>query len=88
MHDRHTMASLQVRDIPEHIHLKLLELARKENRSLAQQTITILAAGLNLVVDPKTRRKEAIREARELMSRIKIGDFPDNAKLVREDRDR
>lgn len=82
------MASLQVRDIPEHIRLKLLELSQKENRSLAQQAITVLAAGLNLVLDPKIRRQEAIKAAQDLMSRSRIGDIPDNAKLVREDRDR
>jgi len=82
------MASLQVRDLPEHIHLKLLELSRQQNRSLAQQAISVLAIGLNLVLDPKTRRKEAIESSKALHSNAKSNSFPDPVKLVREDRNR
>jgi len=82
------MASLQVRDLPEHIHLKLLELSRQENRSLAQQAISVLAVGLNLVLDPKTRRKEAIESSKALHSNSQSNSFPDPVNLVREDRNR
>jgi len=82
------MASLQVRDLPEHIHLKLLDLARQENRSLAQQAISVLAAGLSLIQDPKARRREAIVTSEALHSARDASMFPDPVKLVREDRDR
>ena len=42
------MATLQVRDVPEHIYRRLADLAEKERRSLAQQTLAVLAKGLEV----------------------------------------
>ena len=55
------MPTLQVRDVPEHIYRRLADLAEKERRSLAQQTLVILAKGLEVEIDPKARRREALR---------------------------
>jgi len=88
MHYSNKMTSLQVRDLPEHIHFKLLELSRRENRSLAQQAISVLAVGLNLVLDSKARRKEAILATEVLHSDKGSVVFPDPVHLIHVDRNR
>ena len=81
------MATLQVRDVPEHIYRQLAELAQKERRSLAQQTVAVLAKGLEVEVDPKARRRKVLEEAKRLnLGRGK--SLPDFVKLIREDRER
>jgi hypothetical protein len=81
------MALIQVRDVPEYIYRLLAEQAEKERRSLAQQTIAVLARGLQVEVDSKARRKrllEAIRSRGQTQT-VKLSD---PAKSVREDRRR
>ncbi len=51
------MATLQVRDLPEDIYIKLNMIANEENRSLAQQTIVLLKESLGLHTNNKLRRK-------------------------------
>jgi len=81
------MATLQVRDVPEHIYRRLAELAEKERRSLAQQTVAVLAKGLDVEVDPKARRRKVLEEAKRLdLGRGK--SLPDFVKMIREDRER
>lgn len=81
------MPTLQVRDVPDHIYRRLVDLAEKERRSLAQQALTIIAKGLDVEVDPKARRRAALEEAKRLkLGRGKI--LPDFVKLIREDRNR
>jgi hypothetical protein len=81
------MPLIQVRDVPEHIYRRLAEQAKTERRSLSQQTIAVLAKGLDVDVDPKERRRRALAEIKE-----KLGGrrrtLSDPAKLIREDRDR
>jgi hypothetical protein len=81
------MPTLQVRDVPEHIYRRLAELAERERRSLAQQTVAVLAKGLDVEVDPKARRRKVLEEAKQLqLGRGK--SLPDFVKLIREDRER
>lgn len=81
------MPTIQVRDVPQHIYRRLVDLAEKERRSLAQQTVAILAKGLDIEVDPKARRRKVLEEAKRLdLGRGK--SLPDFVKLIREDRDR
>ena len=81
------MATLQVRDVPEHIYRRLAELAEKERRSLAQQTVAVLAKGLDVEVDPKARRRKVLEEAKRLdLGRGK--SLPDFVKMIRQDRER
>ncbi len=54
MHHNEGMPTLQVRDVPEHIYRRLADLAEKERRSLAQQTLVVIAKGLELEIDPKS----------------------------------
>jgi len=81
------MPTLQVRDVPEHIYRRLVDLAEKERRSLAQQTVAVLAKGLDVEADPKARRRKVLEEAKRLdLGRGK--SLPDFVKLIREDRNR
>lgn len=81
------MATLQVRDVPEHIYHRLAELAERERRSLAQQTLVVLAKGLEVEIDPKARRREALRRA-SLIDRNLTKGLPSSVKMIREDRNR
>ncbi|MDP9112560.1 MAG: hypothetical protein M3O20_02630 [Acidobacteriota bacterium] len=81
------MATLQVRDVPEHIYRRLADLAEKERRSLAQQTVAVLAKGLDVEVDPKARRRKVLEEAKRLdLGRGK--SLPDFVAMIRKDRER
>jgi hypothetical protein len=81
------MPLIQLRDVPEHIYRRLSEQAKNERRSLSQQTIAVLARGLDVEVDPRERRRRVLEEIKQ-----KLGGrrrtLSDPAKLIREDRDR
>lgn len=81
------MPTLQVRDVPEHIYRRLLDDAQKERRSLAQQAVAVLAKGLDVDIDPRERRRAALRKAAEIDRNLTL-HLPDLVKLVREDRER
>ena len=80
------MPTLQVRDLPEDIYVKLTMLANEENRSIAQQTIVLLREGLGLHKNNKLRRKA-------LLEKLADKKYPDSKdidviRVIREDRDR
>ncbi len=80
------MPTLQVRDLPEDVYIKLTMLAKKENRSIAQQTLVLLKQGLALHANNQIRRQA-------LLAKISEANFSDTStldasKLIREDRDR
>lgn len=81
------MPTLQVRDLPEVVYEALKQSAERDNRSIAQQTITLLEVSLGL-------RKPSVESYREFISHIqkhpiaKASDFSNPANLIREDRDR
>lgn len=82
------MASLQVRELPEQIYLKLQEEAKKENRSLAQQAVATLAKGLNIETNPKKRREFLLKKLKETPIISNESTLLDPVKLIREDRNR
>ena len=80
------MPTLQVRDLPEDIYIKLNLVAHQENRSLAQQTIVLLRESLGLHNNNKLRRKAVLEN-------ISAKEYPNDTNLnpvdlIREDRDR
>lgn len=80
------MPTLQVRDLPEDIYIKLNMIANEENRSIAQQTIVLLKESLGLHINNKLRRKA-------LLEKLNSKKYPENTeidqvKLIREDRER
>ena len=78
---------IQVRNVPENIYNALVEQARSERRSLAQQAILVLARGLNVEADQKARRRKVI-EAIRASDHTPYVNLPDPVKLIREDRNR
>ena len=80
------MPTLQVRDLPEDIYVKLNMIAAKESRSIAQQTIVLLRESLGLHKNNKLRRKALLEE----LSQKKYPNTGkvDIVKLIREDRQR
>lgn len=81
------MPMIQLRDVPENIYDALVEQARSERRSLAQQAILTLARGLQVDIDPMARRRRVIDAIRAGDHTPYVG-LPDPAKLIREDRNR
>jgi hypothetical protein len=81
------MPLLQVRDFPADIYEEISFEAKRENRTIAQQTIVLIKKGLGEEISLKEKRQLLIEE---IMNR----DVPeaakaiDNVKLIREDRDR
>jgi hypothetical protein len=81
------MPVIQVRDVPEHIYRLLAERAEQERRSLAQQVVAVLARGLEVEIDPKTRRRALLASMRANPPARGL-KASDPAKLIREDRRR
>jgi hypothetical protein len=81
------MPLLQVRDFPADIYEEISFEAKRENRTIAQQTIVLIKKGLGEEISLKEKRRLLIEE---IMKR----DVPESAKaidpvkLIREDRDR
>ena len=81
------MPLLQVRDFPADIYEEISFEAKKQNRTIAQQTIVLIKKGLDEEISNQERR-------RRLLERINSRDIPDEAKAIdvvkwiREDRNR
>ena len=82
------MPSIQVRDLPEHIYLKLQINAKKDHRSLSQQAIVTLKKGLDIDENPKERRRILVDQILSRRILIDSDKLEDPANLIREDRDR
>jgi plasmid stability protein len=81
------MASLQIRNLPDHIHQFLSHKAAREGRSLAQQTIVELSSLEELA--RRNRRLEVIDLVRREMEETGPRELtPSPEELIREDRDR
>ena len=81
------MPLLQVRDFPADIYEEIAFEAKRQNRTIAQQTIVLIKKGLGEEISKKEQR-------RLLLERINSREIPDSVKaidhvkLIREDRDR
>lgn len=80
------MPTLQVRDLPDDLYAQLSYLAEKEHRSLAQETIALLAEGMEKKMGNKERRKKILEKIQALD--IDGNKYPDPVVLIREDRER
>jgi len=81
------VSTLQVREMPEDLYLCLAQTAKAENRSIAQQTVTIIRESLKGGAAKRNRRLAAL-EAAEALQISLPEDVPDPVVFVREDRDR
>ena len=82
------MPSLQVRELPEHIYLQLCREAEVQHRSIAQQAVAALARGLQLELDPKSRRITLFTRINAEPITLKAASPADPVQLIREDRER
>lgn len=82
------MPSLQVRELPEAIYVQLCREAQMQHRSLAQQAVAILARGLNLERDPKSRRAALLAQITTEPIKMNGVVSVDLAQIIREDRER
>jgi len=80
------MALLQVRNFPDDKYAEISRLAKKERRTIAQQTIMLIDSGLANNGGVAEKRQRAIERtmARTVPERLK---GIDSAALIREDRD-
>jgi hypothetical protein len=81
------MPILQVRQVPEELYEELSRTAEASNRSISQETVTLLKEALGWKGDRRIRRKAVLAEISG-MPKLKTGKFPDPVKLIREDRER
>jgi translation initiation factor 2 beta subunit (eIF-2beta)/eIF-5 len=81
------MPLLQVRDFPGDIYEEITFEARRQNRTIAQQTVILIKKGLGEEISNKERRRLALERtfSRNVPQNVKIADY---VKFVREDRDR
>lgn len=81
------MSLLQVRDCPADLYAELADCAKRENRSISQQTIYILKTALGSQDQNKARRRKALTELTKNTFALPDGvSTPEE--LIREDRDR
>jgi len=81
------MALLQVRDFPPDLYEELGRVAQAERRSIAQQTVVLLAEALASSEPAAARRQRALADSRrraEALPRCTL----DPVALIREDRAR
>jgi len=81
------MPLLQVRDCPEDLYKKISHYAKKQNRTIAQQVISILEKGLQLEQPNIERRKELLEKIDNRPVKSELREIDDVA-LLREDRNR
>jgi len=81
------MPLLQVRDCPEDIYKKISFWAKKQNRTIAQQVISILEKGLQLEQPNIERRNALLEKISSRVIRTEVNEIDDVA-LLREDRNR
>jgi hypothetical protein len=81
------MPLLQVRDCPEDIYKKISFFAKKQNRTIAQQVISILEKGLQ-IEQPNLERRKSLLEKINNRDAISCVNDLDDVALIREDRNR
>jgi hypothetical protein len=81
------MPLLQVRDFPEDVYEEITFEARRQNRTIAQQTIILIKKGLGEEMSNKERRRLAVERtfSRNVPYNVKAVDY---VTFVREDRGR
>ncbi|ACL68794.1 hypothetical protein [Halothermothrix orenii] len=82
------MPTLQVRNLPEHIYNKIVELAEEDRRSITQETIILLEKALEMEKQNKKHRKKLLNKIINETKSDNFDNVPDPVPLIREDRQR
>ena len=81
------MPLLQVRDFPKDIYEEIKYEARRQNRTIAQQTIVLIKKGLGEEISNQERRRRLLDETMKRFIPEEVKKV-DAVKLIREDRSR
>lgn len=76
------MADLLVRNVPEHVMLRLKDQAKRNHRSVQKEALGILESGTQLTIREWLERAAITREESESW-----GPLADSTEFIREDRD-
>jgi len=81
------MSLLQVRNCPEDLYKKVALVAKRQNRTIAQQVVVLLEQGLGQEKPNRERRKQVLDtiENHHITDKAKALDA---VAMIREDRDR
>jgi hypothetical protein len=82
------MPSLQIRDLPGPIYRMLVERAREERRTLAQEATVLLSEALAVSESPRARRQKILAELGRRRKKVDFAQSATPERLIREDRDR
>ncbi len=82
------MPTLQVRNVPENIYRRIVNLAELERRSIAQETLSLLESALNMDNNNKSHREKLINCILHENKNTYSVNVPDPVPLIREDRER
>lgn len=80
------MPILQVHDLPDEIYSQIYLLAKKEHRTIRQQTILMLQDSIDKRIGNKSKRQLVLKKMEDL--NIEADQLPDPVALLREDRER
>jgi hypothetical protein len=83
-----SMPALQIRDFPVALHRMLIERARLERRTIAQQATVLLAEALTAAQSPKERRSAVLAGIVTSRRRFDFKRITPPEKLIRADRNR
>ena len=81
------MATLRIHDLPESIHLRLAERARREHRTISQEATVLLARALDLSRGNVERRRSVLKGLRAQPLLAAPAHLRPPEELVREDRE-
>jgi plasmid stability protein len=81
------MPSLQIRNLPASVHRLLVERARQERRTIAQQATTLLMEAL-AVSPPLERRRAVLADLSRTRKRFDFTRITPPEELIRADRNR
>ena len=81
------MPALQIRDLPASLHSLLVERARRERRTIAQQATVLLAEAL-AASPPQERRRAVLAELARGRKRFDFARITPPEDLIRMDRSR
>lgn len=82
------MPTLQVRNVPEHIYKRIVQLAELDRRSIAQETLSLLEDALGINKSYKTYREKLIDCILKENEKNYSNQTLDPVQLIREDRER
>jgi plasmid stability protein len=83
-----TMPALQIRDLPASVHRQLVERARRERRTIAQQATVLLTEALAVSPSPRERRRAVLAELSHSHKRLDFSRIATPEEIIRGDRNR